>query len=466
MVLASAPAYVATREALTVLSPQDLTTARFLASAALLGLYLLATRQRLHLRRRDLPRMLLVGVCGYGAFGLLLSFGQTTVPAGTTSLLLNISPVFAFVLGYFVLIERTTKWGYFGMAIAVVGVGIIALGDTSATGFNGNALLIVAAALLLSIFLILQQPLFVRIPPLEVVFWGCTIGGLLTLPVATFDAPAVSPGASFWIAIAVLVGLSTVVGYSMWNLTLARTSVAEGGSLLLVVPIFSVLLGWLMLGEIPNLAAILGGTSALIGVVMLSQATSRRTLAGPALLTGVIPTIEVLTGAIPIIGLPRHHEEVAEITLPSAVADQLTEIALAAATEVGAQLVTISLWRATDADLVRVYSSRPHVYQVGGISADLEADWVRQCIVNQESFLGGDETVFGFEHAADGAPLTLAAAVNAVVAADGEFLGCLNFLDAPGAYSAQSMAAADEYASRLIPILRQLRPESSTVGER
>ena len=122
MVLASAPAYVATREAFTVFSPQDPTPLRYLTSAALLGLYLLVMRERLRLTRRDVPRMPAVALCGYGGYGLLLNFGQATVPAGTTSLLLNISPVFAFVLAYVILLERTTLRGYLEMAVAVLGV--------------------------------------------------------------------------------------------------------------------------------------------------------------------------------------------------------------------------------------------------------------------------------------------------------------------------------------------------------
>lgn len=307
MVLASAPAYVATREALTVFSPQDLTPLRYLASAALLGLYLLVMRERLRLTRRDVPRMLAVALCGYGGYGLLLNFGQATVPAGTTSLLLNISPVFAFVLGYFILVERTTLRGYVGMGVAVFGVVIITLGDSTAAGFEGNTLLIVAAALLLSIFLIVQQPLLARVPPVEVVFWGCLIGGVATLPTARFDPLPAQLPASVWLALAVLVVLGTAVAYSLWNVTLARTSVAEGGSLLLVIPIFSVLLGWMLLGEVPSLAALLGGAAALLGVTMLSTATHARAQAGPGLLTGAIPIIaalplvSVLTGSITIV---------------------------------------------------------------------------------------------------------------------------------------------------------------------
>lgn len=299
MVGASAPAYVATREALTVLSPQDLTSLRFLGAAAILGLYLLVTRQRLRITRRHVPRVLAVALCGYGGYGLLLSLGQSTVPAGTTSLLLNISPVFAFILGYFVLVERTTTLGYLGMLVAVAGVVIITFGDSTAEGFDENALLIVGAALLLAVFLIVQQPLLVRLPPVEIVFWGCGIGGVLTLPLATFDADPAQFTMNFWVAITVLVVLSTVIGYSLWNVTLKHTSVAEGGSLLLIVPIFSVLLGWLVLGEVPSFTAVLGGGIALTGVVMLSRATSRRKLAGPGLLTGAIPIIDVHPGLPP-----------------------------------------------------------------------------------------------------------------------------------------------------------------------
>lgn len=459
MVAATAPTYVATRQALTALSPQDLTAVRFLAGAAIIGLYLFVTRQRLTLRRHDLGRMLAVGLCGYAGYGLLLNLGQATVPAGTTSLLLNISPVFAFILGYFVLVERTTRLGYLGMIIAVAGVVVITLGGGSTSGFNGNSLLIVGAALLLSVFLIVQQPLFARVAPVETVFWGCTIGGVATLPMARFDVDSTRLTASFWLAIAILVLVSTVLAYCLWNITLARTSVAEGGSLLLIVPIFSLLLGWILLGEVPTMTALIGGGAALAGVVMLSRATSRRGQAGLGLLTGAIPVVGVLTGAVPIIGLPRVHEEVAELTVPPDLATAMGEIATEAADAVGAQLVTISLWRPEFFDLVRVYSSRPHVYQVGGISADLGSDWVEQCAVERRSLLAADESgantdAFGYQNAL--AALNLTAAINAVIADGSEFLGCLNFLDSSGVYTEASVAQADVFAARLAPLLRRV----------
>ncbi|WP_157372492.1 DMT family transporter [Arthrobacter sp. Soil736] len=273
MVLTSAPTYVATRESLKVLSPQDLTPVRFLGAAVVLGIFLLFRRKRLALTRRDVPRMLLAGLLGYAGYGLLLNLGQATVPAGTTSLLLNISPVFAFMLGYLILKERTTRLGYVGILVAVAGVVIITLGDSSAVGFNGDAMYIVAAALVLSVFLIVQQPLFKGIPPVEVVFWGCVIGGLVTLPTATFNVDPTRFSPTSWAALFVLVVVSTAVAYAFWNISLARTSVAEGGALLYVVPVISLLLGWGLLAEVPTGASLIGGAAALAGVILLSRST-------------------------------------------------------------------------------------------------------------------------------------------------------------------------------------------------
>jgi drug/metabolite transporter (DMT)-like permease len=274
MVLASAPTYVATREVLKVVDPQDLTPLRFLAAAGVLGGVLLLRRQRFQLKPRDIPRMLWTGLLGYAGFGLLLNLGQTTVPAGTTSLLLNISPVFAFILGHLFLRERTSRRGYWGMLLAAAGVVVITLGDSAAVGFNADALYIVAAALLLSAFLIVQQPLLSRVPALEVVFWGSLIGGMATLPAARFDVVVADFTWSSWLSVGVLTVICTVVAYGFWNVALSKTSVAEGGSLLYVVPLFSLLLGWMLLGEVPSVASLVGGAAALTGVILLSRATA------------------------------------------------------------------------------------------------------------------------------------------------------------------------------------------------
>ena len=142
MVMTSAPTYVATSEVLKVVSPLDLTPLRFLLAAAVIGAWFAVRKRKLLLRKPDLLKVAAISIVGYGAYGTLLNLGQTTVPAGTVSLLLNTSPVFAFVLGYLVLGERTSPRGILGMGVATVGVVIVTVFGPGELGFDWNSVVI------------------------------------------------------------------------------------------------------------------------------------------------------------------------------------------------------------------------------------------------------------------------------------------------------------------------------------
>jgi len=272
MVLTSAPAYVSTSEVLKVVDPLDLTPLRFLTAAAILGFHFALTRRQLVLRWSNAPKVFATVALGYGVYVSLLNLGQRTVPAGTTSLLLNISPIFAFALAYVFLGERSTRKGLAGMGLATVGTVAVTIFGSATVGFDANALLVLAAALALGLFLNLQQPLLATVPAAEMVFWGCLVSGVLTLPFARFDLKPDMWRPSTHFAFAALVILSTVLACVFWNRSLAATSVASGGALLFAIPVFSVLLGWLLQGQIPSVSALVGGGVALCGVVLLGKA--------------------------------------------------------------------------------------------------------------------------------------------------------------------------------------------------
>jgi len=452
MVLTSAPTYVATSEVLKVMSPLDLTPIRFLFAAVIIGAYFALRKKKPLLGKSDVLRVIGISILGYGAYGTLLNLGQTTVPAGTVSLLLNTSPVFAFVLGYLVLGERTSRRGILGMGIATAGVVIITVFGPGDLGFDWNALVILAAAFILAVFLIWQQPVLARVPPVEMVFWGCLIGGISTLPLAKYDVQLELLSGRTVVALVVLVLCSTVLAYSFWNVTLSGTSVAEGGSLLFAVPVFSLLLGWLLLNQAPTVASVVGGCIALSGVLLLSRAQN----------------------------IPHHPDKEEEVmTTPPVVEDIITlsidpdceralgEAVARAVEQVGARLATISLWRPASADLVRVYSSLPEIYRVGGISAELGPAWTQQCVVRLESFIAetpADLQTDAFEHHETLSALRLGAGINAVIEQDGRFLGCLNLMDAPGSYSQEHLVMAQAIADELAPVLAAISSDTGPIS--
>lgn len=452
MVMTSAPTYVATSEVLKVVSPLDLTPLRFLLAAAIIGAWFAVRKRKLLLRKPDLLKVAAISIVGYGAYGTLLNLGQTTVPAGTVSLLLNTSPVFAFVLGYLVLGERTSPRGILGMGVATVGVVIVTVFGPGELGFDWNSMVILAAALILAAFLICQQPILARVPPVELVFWGCLIGGIATLPMAKYDLQLEQWSQQTVAALLVLVLCSTVLAYSFWNITLSGTSVAEGGSLLFAVPIFSMALGWLLLGQAPTPASVIGGCIALGGVVLLGRAQN-------------VPhhpdkEEEVMT-------TPPVTEDVITLSIKQIQADALRDAVLHAANQIGARLATISLWRPTHSDLVRVYSTLPDIYRIGGISAGLGSDWTQQCVVCLESFIAvspAELQTEAFEHHETLAALRLGAGINAVIQLDGRFLGCLNLMDSPGSYVDDDLKTAQTIADGLAPVLDSISSQMGSVN--
>ena len=58
----------------------------------------------------------------------------------------------------------------------------------------------------------------------------------------------------------------TAIGFSTWAYALARTDAGKLGSTTYLVPPIAVLLGWIMLGEVPPLVALPGGILCLAGV--------------------------------------------------------------------------------------------------------------------------------------------------------------------------------------------------------
>jgi hypothetical protein len=157
-------------------------------------------------------------------------------------------------------------------------------------------------------------------------------------------------------------------------------------------------------------------------------------------------------------------ESLAELTVPAGAALALESVAGAAARLVGGRLITVSLWRPSTRDLVRVYSNMPRLYRVGGISSALGADWTHRCVVRLESFLAEDEDALGsdaFEHQDMLGALHLEAAINAVVARDGVFLGCLNLLGSKGSYTQRSVSDAENLATGLVDALTELEGYAS-----
>jgi drug/metabolite transporter (DMT)-like permease len=246
---------------------------RFLIPALLLGV--LAARSRsLAPPARDRRRVIVLGLLFLSYIGLLV-VGETTVDAGTASMLAETSPLLTAALAVVVLGERVGPWLAAGLVTGFAGAALIAVGESGGFHLRAGAIAILAAALAQALLIVVQRPLLGRQSATAVVAQASIVGAVVMLPFTgrLIDSLGREP-VSATLAIVFVAVTTGAVSYVTLAYALARsTSTSQVSAVLYLVPPLAVLLSAVLLGEPPTALAIAGGALALGGVA-LSQRQS------------------------------------------------------------------------------------------------------------------------------------------------------------------------------------------------
>jgi drug/metabolite transporter (DMT)-like permease len=255
----------------TTLNAHDITALRY-GFAALVLLPVLWRRGRVFARLG--PLSLAVLVAGTGApYALLIAWGLQFAPASQAAVLVpGPMSVLAAILGVAVLHERLRPKGWLGAASILVGSLIVAGLATGAHERLGHAAFLLAALLWAGYVIVLRR---VRLPALQataIVAVGSAVTYLpiylAFLPVGLSDAPFAD------IAVQAIYqgGLTTVLGLVSFNRAVSLLGAASGAALPALVPVATLILGALLLGERPALADIAAACLIGIGVLLITSA--------------------------------------------------------------------------------------------------------------------------------------------------------------------------------------------------
>jgi drug/metabolite transporter (DMT)-like permease len=268
-----ASAFVAIRAALPGYSPAHLALLRFLVASAALTIYAVATRMPLP-ERRDLPRIIIAGLVGITGYNLALNTGEQSVTAGVASLLVNTGPIWTALIAMVLLGERLRLWGWVGIAVSFTGAATIVLGERGSLGgqesLGWGAGLVLIAALLLSLYSVVQKPLLQRYRPVQVATYAIWAGTLALIPFGIGLPAAVASAPIAATAAVVFLGVGpAALAYVAWAIALTRLPAGRAASFLYLVPAVAIGVAWLWLGEIPHPVALVGGALAIGGVVIV-----------------------------------------------------------------------------------------------------------------------------------------------------------------------------------------------------
>jgi drug/metabolite transporter (DMT)-like permease len=281
--LAWASAFVAIRGVGEDLSPGALALGRLLIGTVVLGV-LMAGRGWVRPRRGEWRLLVVCGVGWFGIYNVSLNAAEQHLDAGTTAMLVNIGPILIAVFAGLLLGEGFPRWLVAGIALAFAGVVLIGVATRSADTDLLGVVLCVVAAVTYAAGVVAQKPLLRRLPGLQVTFTACAMGAVCCLPWAGALVADVGSAPAGSIAGMVYLGVvPTALAFSTWAYALSRMDAGKLGVTTYLVPPLVILLGWLLLDEVPPALALVGGAVCLAGVAL----SRRRTRVRPPVLVPV-----------------------------------------------------------------------------------------------------------------------------------------------------------------------------------
>ena len=256
------------RAALATFSPGHLVFLRWTLTALAFAAFGAATRMRLP-EPADVPRLLAAALLGFTVYQLALANGQAGVSAATAAFLINMSPVITTVISVALRREHAGPYTWAGLGVAMLGVGVMASATGEFAASAGAAGLVMLAAASFSGYALVTKPLFAKYTALEVTTYAIVAGSVpfIAFSRGSFAALGEAPTS----AVLTLVYLALFPGgiaYVFWSRVNAALTPGVASRFLYLVPVLSLGVAWLWIGEVPLLAQALGGLVTLAGVVL------------------------------------------------------------------------------------------------------------------------------------------------------------------------------------------------------
>lgn len=262
-----ASAFVGIRAVGPSFSPGSLTLGRLAVAAVGLGIVALPRLKRWPKGREWWP-ILSYGVMWFAGYNLALNAAEHMLDAGTSAMLINVSPILIAVLAGVILKEGFPRWLIIGSLVAFGGVALIALGSGQrSTADVAGVLLCLLAAVLAAVSVIVQKPVLRTFSAAQATWFGIMVGAVCCLPWAgQLVAEVQSAPLPATLGLVYLGIFPTAIAFTTWAYALSLIEAGKLAATTYLVPGTTILISWALLKEIPTIWGLVGGVICLVGV--------------------------------------------------------------------------------------------------------------------------------------------------------------------------------------------------------
>jgi drug/metabolite transporter (DMT)-like permease len=264
--------FAATKFAALSIPPLLLVAFRFCAGGLLMYGVLRLLEPESRLGGKDLFPMAALGCLGVGTAQTGFTFGLSMTSAASTGLIFSTAPVWGMLLGSVLGHERPTGRGVVGVALSIVGVGVVfyeGLGAGS-TSLIGN-LWVLLAAVSVGVYTVLSVPLLERHTPLTVATYPILFGGPFVLLLSSPELLNLgwgSVGVGVWASVGYSAVFATAFAFVGWQRGISRIGANRTLIYQYLITAVGVASGIVFFGERLGVEKVVGGAVILLGVYL------------------------------------------------------------------------------------------------------------------------------------------------------------------------------------------------------
>lgn len=225
--------------------------------------------------RRDVPRIVALGLLGNVVYQLFFIYGIDGTLAGNASLLLSTTPAWAIVLATLRGQERPGWRAWAGVAATVVGMVAVVLGGQKAVALGGATLtgdlLAAGGAVVWAVYTVESRDLVRRYGALRLTAWTLWSGGLVLVALgipAALDAGLATLPADAWLEIGFAGVFAIAVAYILWYRGVGQVGSTRTAVYSNVVPVVALAVAWAWLGEQPTWLQVAGAVIVIGGMTL------------------------------------------------------------------------------------------------------------------------------------------------------------------------------------------------------
>ena len=250
---------------------------RFAIAATILMAILIASGQFTLLTRKQFIGVTILALSGIVAYNLFFLLGLSLIPASRASLIIANNPLMIALGAAILFKEKLSLVQYGGIIISIIGaMTIISDGDILylVTHISTGDLAIFACVVSWAIYSLVGKVVIGNLSPLASVTWASLIGAIIFLPLAIYQdlfADLATSSFQLWIATFYLGCFGTAIGFVWFYQAIKVLGAARSGVFINLVPVFGVLLGFLILDEKISLYMCLGGGLTMLGVYITNR---------------------------------------------------------------------------------------------------------------------------------------------------------------------------------------------------